>query len=37
MDESKLNFDEAKFMLVTCSAFVHYLLSKAAKASIKIN
>jgi hypothetical protein len=37
MDESKLNFDEAKFMLVTCSAFVNYLLSKAAKASIKIN
>lgn len=36
--EEKVNadFEEAKFMLVTCSAFVNYLISKAAKAGIKI-
>jgi len=27
--ESNIGFDEAKFMLVTCSAFVNYLISKA--------
>lgn len=27
-DESKVEFDEAKFMLVSCSAFVNYLVSK---------
>ncbi len=27
----KADFDEAKFMLVTCSAFVNYLISKIAK------
>lgn len=36
--EEKVNsdFDEAKFMLVTCSAFVNYLISKTAKAGVKI-
>ncbi|MGD6935187.1 MAG: AbiJ-NTD4 domain-containing protein [Candidatus Bathyarchaeia archaeon] len=34
--EVKINsdFDEAKFMLVACSAFVNYLVSKTAKAGI---
>ena len=38
LKEEKVNsdFDEAKFMLVTCSAFVNYLISKSAKAGIKI-
>lgn len=38
LKDEKVNadFDEAKFMLVACSAFVNYLISKAAKASIKI-
>lgn len=30
------DFDEAKFMLVACSAFVNYLISKVAKAGIKL-
>lgn len=32
--ESNVDFDEAKFMLVTCSAFVNFLLSKAQKAGL---
>lgn len=37
MDEKvKSDFDEAKFMLVACSAFVNYLISKSAKAGLKI-
>lgn len=36
MDESKLDFEDAKFMLVSCSAFINYLITKASKASIKI-
>lgn len=31
LDESNLDFEDAKFMLVSCSAFVNYLVSKAAK------
>ena len=30
------NFDDAKFMLVSCSAFVNYLVSKANKARISL-
>lgn len=30
MDDSKVSFDEAKFMLVACSAFVNYLTAKAS-------
>ena len=35
--DEKVNsdFDEAKFMLVSCSAFVNYLISKSARAGIK--
>lgn len=34
LDESTLDFDDAKFMLVSCSAFVNYLAGKAAKAGV---
>jgi len=36
LKESELSFEDAKFMLVSCSAFVNYLVSKASKAGIKI-
>ena len=36
MDEPTLNFEDAKFMLVSCSAFINYLVSKASKAGIRI-
>ena len=29
LEEETIGFDEAKFMLVTCSAFVNYLIPKA--------
>jgi hypothetical protein len=31
MDESEVDFNDAKFMLVSCSAFVNYLITKAEK------
>ena len=36
--DEKVNadFDEAKFMLVSCSAFVNYIISKASKTGIKL-
>jgi hypothetical protein len=34
LDEPNLDFEDAKYMLVSCSAFVNYLASKAAKAGI---
>ena len=36
LDKSSLSFEDAKFMLVSCSAFTNYLISKASKAGIKI-
>jgi hypothetical protein len=36
MDKPDLDFEDAKFMLVTCSAFANYLKVKAAKAEIKL-
>jgi len=30
LEESNLDFDDAKFMLVSCSAFVNFLIAKAA-------
>ena len=36
LDEPKLDFEDAKFMLVSCSAFINYLTSKAGKAKIKL-
>jgi hypothetical protein len=34
-DESNLYFEDAKFMLVSCSAFINYLMTKSSKAGIK--
>ena len=36
LDEPNLIFEDAKFMLVSCSAFINYLINKASKAGIKI-
>jgi hypothetical protein len=36
MDEPNLAFEDAKFMLVACAAFVNYLKAKAARAGVKI-
>lgn len=36
-DEPNCDFEDAKYMLVSCSAFVNYLIAKAAKAEIKIS
>lgn len=35
LDEPNLDFEDAKFMLVSCSAFINYLLTKSSKAGIK--
>jgi len=37
MDKPDLDFEDAKFMLVTCSAFANYLKVKAAKAEIRLS
>ncbi len=34
LDQPTIDFDEAKFMLVSCSAFVYYLIGKAANAGL---
>lgn len=36
MDEPDLSFEDAKLMLVSCSAFINYLKVKSAKAGIEI-
>jgi hypothetical protein len=36
LDESKLTFNDAKFMLVSCTAFINYLIGKASEEGIKI-
>jgi len=36
LDEPNLSFEDAKFMLVSCSAFVNYLISKASSAGISL-
>jgi len=36
MEESTCDFEDAKYMLVSCSAFINYLIVKADKAGIKI-
>lgn len=36
LDESKLDSEDAKFMLVACSAFINYLKVKASKAGINL-
>jgi hypothetical protein len=37
LDEPTLDFEDAKFMLVSCSAFINYLVSKASKAGIELS
>lgn len=37
MDASNCDFEDAKFMLVSCSAFINYLIVKADKAGITLN
>lgn len=37
MDEPNCDFDDAKYMLVSCSAFINYLISKAQKAGITLS
>ena len=34
LEEPNLSFEDAKFMLVSCSAFINYLISKASKVGI---
>jgi len=36
LKESNLAFEDAKFMLVSCSAFINYLKAKSAKADTKL-
>ena len=36
LDEPNLSFEDAKYMLVSCSAFVNYLTTKAANAGLEI-
>lgn len=36
LEESNLDFEDAKFMLVSCSAFINYLLAKATKAGVSL-
>lgn len=35
-DESNCDFDDAKFMLISCSAFINYLISKSARHGIPL-
>ena len=34
LEEPNLSFEDAKFMLVSCSTFINYLISKASKAGL---
>lgn len=36
LDEPNLDFEDAKFMLVSCSGFINYLITKSSKAGIKL-
>ena len=36
LEETDLDFEDAKFMLVSCSAFVNYLVSKSSKAGTRL-
>lgn len=37
MEEPTCDFEDAKFMLVSCSAFINYLIAKALKADIRLS
>ena len=34
LEEREIGFDEAKYMIVACSAFVNFLISKASAAGL---
>ena len=34
LEDKKVGFDEAKYMIVACSAFVNFLISKAEAAGL---
>jgi hypothetical protein len=36
IEESTCDFEDAKFMLISCSAFINYLIAKTEKADIKL-
>lgn len=36
LEKPNLDFEDAKFMLVSCSAFTNYLMTKAAKSNIEL-
>lgn len=36
LDEPSLDFEDAKFMLVSCSAFINYLITKSSKTGIRL-
>ena len=36
MDNTKCEFEDAKYMLISCSAFINYLITKTDKAGIKL-
>ena len=36
LDQSTVGFEDAKFMLVSCSAFINFLIQKSAKAGISL-
>ncbi len=36
LEQPSLDFEDAKFMMVSCSAFINYLVSKCSKAGIKL-
>lgn len=37
MDKKEINFEDAKYLLASCSAFVNYLIMKSDKAEIELN
>jgi hypothetical protein len=37
LEESDLDFEDAKFMIVSCSGFINYLISKVSKAEFNYN
>jgi hypothetical protein len=37
LDEANVGFDEAKYMIVTCSAFANYLVSKSSASGLFVN
>ena len=36
MNEDDLEFEDAKYMLVSCSSFINYVLAKLARAGVEI-